>query len=399
MNNKLIYLICIALSITSCVNHGEKAELPENTEDDININNTHITNIIQRNDSAITDNTTANTFNYKTVVVEEAGHHVDNEITEIESIHGTIENSHNRYSLQYNSRDTKIRDKKPNILTVVFDNDIFTNTDYYYTNGAIIEFTTSLAKSTPLNAIFPGRKTADISLGGFSIQQNIYTPTNPDVKDIRYGDRPFAAFLTIGQFSRNTNFNKKLNISSSINFGVMGPASMGDFVQSSIHDIQPVGWENQISNNIVIDYNISIEKGLFSSPHFEFNALTEAQIGTAFDKITAGFYSRIGSFIPVYRGVDILKTDSPGKLQYWFFLSAKSNFVLYDATLQGGLFNNDNPYTIASSDIKRAVFNASAGMAVYYRSLGIELHGYYTTPEFNNAFDFKWGRVVAVYNF
>lgn len=399
MNNKLIYLICIILSITSCVNNGEKAELPNNHKDVKSINSLYITNISRRNDSVISDNIASSTFNYKTVVIDGAGHHIDNNIAEIESKQGTIENSHDRYSFQYNSGDKKIRDKKPNILRVVFDNDIFTNTDYYYTNGAIIDFITPLAKSTLLNTIFPGIKSADISLCGFSIQQNIYTPTNPDVEDIRYGDRPFAAFLTIGQFNRNTNFSKKLNISSSINFGVLGPASMGDVVQSSIHDIQPVGWENQINNNIVIDYNISIEKGLLSSPHFEFNVLAQANVGTVFDKATAGFYARIGSFIPVYRGIDILRTDNLSRFQYWFFFSAKSDFVIYNATLQGGMFNNDNPYTIASSDINRVVFNVNAGMAVYYKSLGIELHGFYTTPEFKNAFDFKWGRVAVVYNF
>ena len=399
MNNKLIYLICIVLMASSCSNNDGnlKDQLYQNTT----FNNYHInlSSLETRRESIVSTNISEDTFAYKTIVTADIGVRVESDLATIKSKKSVINNvvvESYFPGLPESSEPREIRNK---IFKVIFDNDIFTNTDYYYTNGVIIDLVTPLAATNPVNKIFPGRKRSDISLSGFSIRQNIYTPIDPDVEEIRYGDRPFAGLLTIGQFNTNTNFNKKLNISSSLNFGVLGPASMGEFVQSSIHTKEPVGWQNQIQNNIVIDYNIAIEKGLLSSPHFEFNVLAEAEAGTILNNLSAGIYTRTGSFIPVYRGVDFFNKKEKYNFQYWVFFSAKTNIVLYDATLQGGMFNSDNPYTIVSSDINRFVVNLSGGMAFYYNSLGIELHYNYLTPEFDTGLDFMWGSIVAVYNF
>ncbi len=399
MINKLIYLVCIVLTISSCGYNNE-------SNNDHTYKNTTTTkesialNKLQRHhNTEITRNNTQPTFTYNAIIKPNVAHLVTTTIDSIKTKQSAIDNNTDPPYFPGLPPSKKQIETKPNILQINFDNDIFTNTDYYYTNGVNISVVTPMASSNPVNAIFPGRRNADISMSGFSICQNIYTPTDPDVEEIRYGDRPFAGLLTIGQFNRNTNFKKRLNISSSINFGILGPASMGEFVQSSIHNIEPVGWHNQIQNNIVADYNINIEKGLVNTTHFELNAMGGAQAGTVFNNISAGIYTRTGSFIPVYRGVDFFSKSRKNKLQYWLFFQAKSNIVLYDATLQGGIFNNNNPYTIAAADINRLVMNFSTGMAFYYNTLGVEFHCYYTTPEFNNAKDFMWGSVVAVYNF
>ncbi len=236
---------------------------------------------------------------------------------------------------------------------------------------------------------------SQINLFGFSLTQNIYTPTNPDIIDISFGDRPFSAFLTLGQFRNSYNLSKKISIKSSVNFGVLGPASMGGFVQSSIHNIEPIGWANQIHNNIIIDYRLNIEKSIISSPHAELNVTAGGNVGTIFDKINGGLFFRTGSFLPVYRGTinsNISKTGR-NKLQYWFFVHGETNIVFYDATLQGGIFNSNNPYVIQSKDINRMVMSLSAGIALYYKAFGLELQDFYLSPEFKGAWDFRWGRI------
>lgn len=286
-------------------------------------------------------------------------------------------------------------------LRIIFDNDIWNNTDYYYTNGVNIELITQLAKSSPINKILLGAKKADIEINGFSIRQNMYTPTNPDVSEILNNDRPFAAFLTIGHFRQTYDLKKKIHFNSRLEAGVLGPASLGGTIQSGLHEEEPVGWQNQIQNSFVLNYYTQFEKGLLQLPNFELNATAQASIGTLFNQLGAGFYARFGRFFPFYRGPFKLAgtADKKSPLQIWFFASGNANITAYDATLQGGLFKSENPYTIQNYELKKLVFQASAGIAVYSGKLGLELENFFLTPEFSEGKNFGWGRIKLIASF
>ena len=283
-------------------------------------------------------------------------------------------------------------------LRVIFDNDIWNNTDYYYTNGLAIELITPLAKNSPINKILLGTKSTDIELNGFSIRQNMYTPTNPDVTEILNNDRPFSAFLTVGQFRETYNFEKKLHIKSALDIGVLGPASMGGTIQTGLHTEEPVGWKNQIQNSFVVNYFIEVEKGILQTQNFEFNLRGSTNVGSLFNKAGGGFSLRVGRFIPVFQGPikSMAKAGKNSPLQFWFFAKGNTDFVLYNATLQGGLFTTKSPYTISGNELNRLIFQASAGIAVYSGSFGIELENFYLSPEFKGGRSFGWGRIKLV---
>jgi len=180
----------------------------------------------------------------------------------------------------------------------------------------------------------------------------------------------------------------------------MGPSSMGETVQSSIHYLEPTGWEYQVQNSFLINYYINIEKGLYSSPWLEINAVGQANVGTLYNRLGGGLSFRLGSFMPVYRGpATSVNYTGTKQWQYWFFMSGTTDFVAYDATLQGGLFNNKSPYVIADNELNRMIFKASAGLAVYYYRFGVELENFYYTPEFEEARHFMYGRIKLVANF
>ncbi len=343
-------------------------------------------------------------FIYSANITVDVGKNVNKSINEIVLLKADVPRKNYPFSVTFINDDQYI-ENYPTILRLVFDNDIFNNTDYYYTNGVVIELINPIAKRLPLTRMLVGLSDSQVNLYGFSVKQNIYTPTNPDIEEISMNDRPFSAFLTIGHFRESYNLKRNISIKSSLNFGVLGPASMGGIVQSSIHNIEPVGWDNQIKNSVVIDYALLISKGMISTPHFELNVTAGGNIGTIFNKLNSGLYIRTGSFIPVFRGLatnivstSISKTEK-STFQYWFFLSAETNLVFYDATLQGGIFNAKDPYTIPNNDINRLVATISVGLAAYYKNIGIELQNYYLTPEFKNAYDFRWGRIKFIYQF
>lgn len=338
-------------------------------------------------------------FQYSTTVNKKIGEFVDAPMSGVSPKSIKFENELNpetqifetgRYQTEVN----------PVILRVIFDNDIFDNTDYYYTNGVRFELVLPFAGQSPVNKILLGIKSSDFGFGGFSITQNIYTPINPETTEIDYGDRPFSAYLTIGQYRETYQLERKLQIKSALDMGVMGPSSMGETVQSSIHYLEPTGWKYQMQNSFLINYYINIEKGLYSSPNLEINVLGQANVGTLYNKLGGGLYFRIGSFMPVYRGPTTSCNYTRKKQwQYWFFMSGTTNFVAYDATLQGGLFNNKSPYVIPNNELNRMFFKASAGLAVYYYRFGVEMENFYLTPEFEGARHFMYGRIKLVANF
>ena len=286
-------------------------------------------------------------------------------------------------------------------LRIIFDNDIFDNTDYYYTNGARIELVFPFVDHSPLNKILAGFREPDIGFSGFSITQNIYTPINPEATGIEYGDRPFAGYMTLGQFRESYSLKRRIYMKSALDLGMLGPASLGETVQSTVHYLEPTGWAYQIQNSFVINYYFHIEKSFLSSPYFELGAIGEAQVGTLYDKIGGGLGFRVGHFMQVYRGPLTACCVSAGKRewQYWFFMTGMTDFVAWDATMQGSFFDKKSPYTLDNDEINRAVVRAGAGVAVYYHRFGLELENFYLTPEFKGGRHFMYGRIKLVANF
>ncbi len=283
-------------------------------------------------------------------------------------------------------------------LRIVFDNDIFDNTDYYYTNGVRLELVSPFAQCLPTSKLLPAFRNADISVQGLSLVQNIYTPVNPDTKEIRINDRPFSAYLSLGHFRESYNYDRGLRMWAEISIGVLGPASMGDYVQSSIHDIEPVGWQNQIENDIVFNYSFLIEKLLLSRKNIEVKVNANASIGTVYDKVGGGLAFRFGRFRKLLENSVIAhRQKDPGKISFWFFTKVNAHLIGYDATLQGGMFNKESVYIIDYKMVKRSVLNASAGLSFFYRGFGIELENVYVSPEFEGAYDFRYGRINLVF--
>ncbi len=348
----------------------------------------------------IKTDTLSNSYVYKKAIVSQEENRVKNcNINALIRKEISAKRKLSHHSPLYISNYQKtIKKKAPSILKIIFDNDIWDNTDYYYTNGVRLSMTSEMAETSILKKVLFNLKNPNISLAGFTLVQNMYTPTNPESPTILYNDHPFAGFLFLGQFLQTVNYKKRLNIYSEFDLGVIGPASLAGIIQTRLHEKKPVGWKNQIHNDIIINYSLKIEKGVVSNPHFELNVKSSAHAGTLYDDISTGIYLRTGSFIPVYKGgywVD--NTFTKSRFQYWFFITCQTKGVFYDATLQGGMFSH-SPYTIEKQNVNRFVFQASAGIALYYGPLGIELENFYSSPQFNEAVDFRYGRInISIY--
>ena len=86
-------------------------------------------------------------------------------------------------------------------------------------------------------------------------------------------------------------------------------------------------------------------------------------------------------------------------LQYGILASSRLRMIIYDATLQGGIFNPNNNYTIPASDIERLVLQASFGIYFAFKQLGLTYEHFYISPEFKDAKHHQWGHLDLTYCF
>jgi len=237
------------------------------------------------------------------------------------------------------------------LFSASFDNDIFDYTDYYYTSGIGFEFYHPAVSSFPLTQLLPGLKYS-LNYYGLTLVQNLYTPRKLDSLSVQAGDRPFAAYLVLGHSRVSLSPESRRRLQSELSLGIIGPASLGGMAQDLIHNNEPVGWVNQVGNDFVLNYSIRFDQGIYSGNGLELAVIAGGQAGTLFDNIMAGLYFQSGKFNDRYGSVfQTTGHQKPYKkrVRYYFSLDLKNKLIIYDATLQGGMFNHESVYTLEGS--------------------------------------------------
>ncbi|MFO8130441.1 MAG: lipid A deacylase LpxR family protein [Bacteroidales bacterium] len=277
-------------------------------------------------------------------------------------------------------------------LSIDFQNDAFLSTDKYFTNGIQFAYISPmLSNSLFSNITIPYRKKS-VNYFGVNMVQNMYTPTRLDTTIVLNTDRPFASYLYLGFFKQTFDRSKMLRIRSELDLGALGPTSLGGFLQKTIHNTEPTGWVNQINDDILINYTAEIEKGLIAGEHFQLSGMAGGKLGSLYDQAYVSARFITGVFNPYFEGLGFPGKRSRNKERWQAFLhlDARGTAVLYDATLQGGLFSNGNIYTVSGKDIRRITFTGSAGFKVRYQGFELSADLHYITPEFKAGKDHKW---------
>jgi len=281
-------------------------------------------------------------------------------------------------------------------VRIHYENDFFTATDYYYSQGINTEFVHPMFNKFFLHRILIKGKQAQQM--GMAFEHNGFTPTSTDSDSILYGDRPYAATLT-GRVFSISNY-KCARITSSFSFGVIGPAAGGKAMQSTIHqwidDDQPKGWENQIQNDIVLKYTASLECNVVQIPdRLMLNSIVSAQLGTLNTKTSGGITLIVGKLNSRLTSSFGKTSRYSGNKDFTFhgYIQPLVNFVAYDATLQGGLFNNNSPYTLHADNISRVTLQANLGLVMQAGPMYMEYFVTYLSKEFNTGLSHAWGGV------
>ncbi len=274
-----------------------------------------------------------------------------------------------------------------------YDNDYFTKTDEYYTQGITLEYVHPSIKKIPATRLlwkpFNTQPQYGISLNLFG-----YTPTTITSDSILYGDRPFNANISLKIFSIQADEINRQKISTAFSIGVMGPAALGYEIQYNIHrwlkNPLPHGWQHQTKNDIIINYQLNYEKQLLSAGNnFLLNTTTEVRLGTLNDKLSGGLNFMAGHFNKRFLPPGTEKR----KAEYYFYSQGRVSFIGYDASMQGGLFTRKKPYTISGGDISRVTFQADAGIIVNFKKFYLSYTQSILTKEFRTGKYHRWGGV------
>ncbi|MDR0970132.1 MAG: lipid A deacylase LpxR family protein [Lentimicrobiaceae bacterium] len=289
-------------------------------------------------------------------------------------------------------------------LLLRFDNDIFIEKDYYYTNGAMIGIIHPKLQHFFIHKTLLTLGNNSLNYNSLTINHEMFTPVDPEQTTIDFDDRPFCGtlFLEFGKISILKE--KQLMLQSSLKLGVIGEISLASFFQSGIHNKAPTGWEFQIRNDIIINGLISVQKGFLSRRNIDFSGMIETSFGSYMTYLVASPKLKIGSFASSY---DVFYTAKPNtieknsrkKIQYTFFIEPEIRYVIHNATLNGGFFNRNSPHKFKINEIKHLIFNGKIGITFFFEQHGISFCYTGTSPEFETRKYHGWGSINYIFNF
>ncbi|MBY0349038.1 MAG: DUF2219 family protein [Hydrotalea flava] len=291
---------------------------------------------------------------------------------------------------------------KNHSLKISFDNDFLNfrgdGTDRYFTNGLRIDYFFKKEKTR-----FPSSLLLKISndknLYSWSVAQYMFTPSRIDIADIQYGDRPYAGALVAIHSLKSFDYTNKLKISSEIFIGVMGPMSLAEetqiWVHSLIHYTRPKGWANQVPNDIIINYNIGLEKEMIYLPgKLLFSTNIETFNGTLYNAMGAGFMMKVGRINNCFVKDNAKNTMLNHKTQFYVFMKPSVRVILSNALLQGGFITKTHKdykgYILNKDQIERLNVFAEAGAAYEHPKFDLAI-----TQKMRTS-DFKEGNAIEV---
>ncbi len=294
------------------------------------------------------------------------------------------------------------------ILSIAVDNDLFNNTDRYYTNGIIIKYQSPSFAFWKINSILPVPEKNTIEYNSLELHHCMFTPFTTKSPPLLKDDRPYASSLLM-RFMRMAENAEKGSIQKAyIDIGVIGQAALGSLMQKGVHaslptNDAPLGWETQIANDLILNYNYEYIKKIFSIGHLHGYSCSSISAGTLVTDLSAGLGFKIGTNRYFVKPLpDNFNNYIAAQKKNWD-ITLHSNFyytlVGYNATLNGGLLNKHNVYVLEPHQIKRLIFNAEAKILISYRTYGISLAQYFISNEFKEGKNHTWGQIGLNFEF
>lgn len=252
------------------------------------------------------------------------------------------------------------------MVTLTWENDLFSSSDGQYTNGIGFSYAKPLRsyfqeKETPSLIYWLLKDTDFANQTGkrrsiaHSFGQAMFTPENINQESLIEDDRPYAGLLIW-----NTSliaFDESISDRWTFSLGLVGPEAFAKDVQTSIHKAtdsdKPMGWDNQLNNEPVFRIEKetlfrAFELELNPSFGMDFLAFGSLGLGNLMSSAEAGISVRFGhSLDQTYPNFSSFPVRNPnylaGRSANWqIFASRAKSYVFNDITLDGNTFTDSH---------------------------------------------------------
>jgi hypothetical protein len=279
-------------------------------------------------------------------------------------------------------------------LTLIVENDTFTNSDNNYTNGVGISWVSADLDTYDHESFVRkwGRFWAFLpfvldegytTYASWSLVQEMHTPddiTNPNPPE---DDQPYAGVLYVD----NLLYARKERWSHAwaLKLGVVGPASQADDTQKWFHDLigadEPLGWDTQLPDEPVINLGYTVaylaaEGSAAGLAEWRIVPVGTSGLGTYFTGAGVGIYGEVGwNLVDAFggaalrTGLNAASTVGIGPVDGWsvsFFGGLGGFGVAHYLPLDGTVFRNSR-----SVDTEPFVGMASYGFSVRHGSFAL----------------------------
>jgi len=119
---------------------------------------------------------------------------------------------------------------------------------------------------------------------------------------------------------------------------------------------------------------------------YPFNLILQHELVLFFTNASVGLNTTIGIINSAF-------SANKSKFQLYGYSQVLGNIIGYDATLQGGIFNRDSPYTIPSDEITILTGQFNYGLVLKTKTLYFEYSRTVLTREFDSGSPTKWGGI------
>jgi hypothetical protein len=300
-------------------------------------------------------------------------------------------------------------------LQVFFENDLFGNTDKYYTNAVQLTWLSKDLEeyskdvrlpewSLPLIRMAPFVNDPDSMHNvGLILGQQIYTPSDISTPALLVDDRPYAGFLYAGLALHSKTATQLDTIE--LVAGMIGPSALGEEAQNTVHQLrdlqQAEGWDNQLRDEPAI--RLSWQRKWRAWEHTadcclgaDLIPFAGTTVGNVLTAANAGAEFRFGYRLPRDFGSDVIRPGAGvsvpepsgpqltpwGRFGLHLFAAAQVQAVARNIFLDGNTWKDSH-----SVDKHPLVAQVSAGLALTFERLKVTYRHMLRTKEFESQDD------------
>lgn len=271
--------------------------------------------------------------------------------------------------------------------------------DQYYTNGLYLTYRQAVRNNSSSKFI---KKTWEAELG-----QSMYNAFSGSTASLDKVDRPFAAYLYGGAKVKLFKPNES-HYQIGLQIGIIGPYALGKEAQEALHKTfgfyEVNGWQFQVKNAIGLNASLNFDKLLIRKGRKDLTLMSYANLGNTFLGAGVGVLYRSGNINPLFKSTSLnsrlsnIVSDSLPARELFFFLRPMMNIVVYNATIQGGMFQSDKgPATFPPN---RVVLSPEIGIMYAKKRLSLNFSVVFKGRELREQLrSHEYGSVGIFYRF